>query len=64
VKNPETSSIKSISKLISSYAPSLPGDMLSGDSEDERRHEPDNPKDKPGIPEHAPIEYICLLYRL
>lgn len=64
MKNTETSSIKSISKLISSYAPSPPGDMLSGDSENERRDGPDNRKDKPAIPDHAPIEYICLLYRL
>ena len=32
--------------------------------DDERRDGQDNRKDKPAIPEHAPIEYICLLYRL
>lgn len=64
MKNPEIGSIKSITKLISSYVPSPPGDMLSRDSEDERREGPDKRKENPGIPEHAPIEYICLLYRL
>jgi len=64
VKNLGISSIQTISKLMTPYAPSLPEDIFSGDPDDERRDGQDNRKDKPAIPEHAPIEYICLLYRL
>ena len=54
----------SIKAKIGLLAPPFLGDMLNRDYEVEQSEDDEDLSIEPDTPENAPIEYLCLLYRL
>lgn len=57
-------SIYNMLQEISSFDPFLPHDMSGEAADEDRGRDHRNRGAESFIPEHAPLEYICLLYRL